>query len=76
MSVMIQIRNVPDDVHRAAKMRAAREGMTLSDLALRALEREVARPTVSEITARIRSLGPLEAGVDAAALVREERSFR
>ena len=35
MSKMIQIRNVPDDLHRALKVRAAREGMTLSAYLLR-----------------------------------------
>ncbi|MCB1035243.1 MAG: toxin-antitoxin system HicB family antitoxin, partial [Acidobacteria bacterium] len=31
MSKMIQLRNVPDDLHRAAKVRAALEGLSLSD---------------------------------------------
>lgn len=39
MSKMIQIRNVPDDVHRELKIRAARAGMTLSDF----LNAELAR---------------------------------
>lgn len=76
MSTMIQIRNVPDPLHRKAKARAALEGLTLSDLALRALERELERPTFAEITARIRSLPPLEDAPPAAALVREEREAR
>lgn len=45
MPLMIQIRNVPEDVHRKAKARAALAGITLSELALRELERAVARPT-------------------------------
>ena len=72
MSTMIQIRNVPDELHRRAKARAALEGMTLSDLALRSLERELARPTFAEISARIRALPPVK-GPPAADLVREER---
>jgi plasmid stability protein len=40
MSTMIQIRNVPDGLHRRAKARAALLGVTLSDFALLALERE------------------------------------
>ena len=43
---MIQIRNVPEDLHRRAK--AAMEGVTLSDLALRALREELRRLSVDE----------------------------
>lgn len=73
---MIQIRNVPVAIHRRAKARAAMEGATLSDLALRALVREIERPTVAEIAARIRMLEPIEDAPSAAALVREERDAR
>ena len=76
MSIMIQIRNVPDDVHRAARARAALEGMSLSDFARRALEREIARPTAAELAARIRLLPPVETEVAPAAMVREERDVR
>lgn len=70
---MIQIRNVPPAIHRRAKVRAALEGTTLSDLALRALVREIDRPTVAEISARIRVLEAIEDAPPAATLVREER---
>lgn len=73
MSVMIQIRNVPESLHREAKARAAREGLSLSDYAKRALEREVQRLGVEELWERIRALGPVEGDIDAAALIREER---
>jgi plasmid stability protein len=73
MSKMIQIRNVPESLHREAKARAAREGLTLSDYAKRALEREVGRVSVDELWARIRELAPVEGDIDAAALIREER---
>jgi len=76
MSVMIQIRNVPDDVHRAAKARAAMEGMTLSDFALAALREAVARPTIAEIGARIRLMEPVEGPPPVADLVRAERGAR
>ena len=76
MSIMIQIRNVPDDLHRRAKAKAALEGITLSDLALRALESEVLRMSVDEITTRVRELGPVYAAPAAADLVREERDAR
>lgn len=76
MSALIQIRNVPADLHRKAKSRAALAGMTLSDFALRALEREVSAPTMAEISARIRLLEPVEAEPSAAAVVRAERDRR
>lgn len=52
------------------------EGMTLSDLALRALEREVARPTVAELAARIRTLPSIVDAPPMAELVRELRDSR
>jgi plasmid stability protein len=73
---LIQIRNVPKGLHRRAKARAALEGLTLSDLALRALEREMRRPTAAEIAARIRELGAVHDAPAAVALVREERDAR
>lgn len=73
MSIMIQIRNVPESLHREAKARAAREGLSLSDFAKRALEREVARPTLDEVFERIRRLGPVEGEIDAAEIIREMR---
>lgn len=53
MSRMIQIRNVPDDLHREAKARAARAGMTLSDFLLREIERALSYPPVEELLARV-----------------------
>ena len=45
MSVMVQIRNVPDALHRKVKARAALAGMTLSDYLLAEIERIAAVPT-------------------------------
>lgn len=75
-TTMIQIRNVPDDLHRAAKSRAALSGMTLSEFALRALARELARPTVAELAARVRSLPEVEGAPAGALLIREARDER
>lgn len=76
MSTMIQIRHVPDAIHREAKARAAREGLTLSEFALRALAREIARPTSAELAARVRALSEVGDVPSAAELVREERERR
>ena len=76
MRTMIQIRNVPEDLHRRAKARAALEGLTLSDFAKEALRRAVEQPSMTEIAARIRQLAPVEASPSAAELVRAERDAR
>jgi len=53
MSKMIQVRNVPDHVHRTLKARAAAAGMSLSDYVKQDLEPAAARPTLEEIDARV-----------------------
>ena len=54
MPKMIQIRNVPDDIHRALKVRAAKEGMTLSAYLLREITQLAERPTLEELMERAR----------------------
>ncbi len=76
MSIMIQIRNVPENLHRRAKAKAAMEGVTLSDLALRALRRELRRLSVDEVVARVRELGPVYGAPSAADIIREDRDTR
>ncbi len=76
MPTMIQIRNVPDPIHREAKARAARRGLTLSQFALQALERELSRPTAAELAARIRALEPVPDAPSGADMVRAERDAR
>jgi antitoxin FitA len=57
MSKMIQVRNVPDDVHRVLKVRAAEEGLSLSDYVKRDLEELAKQATVEEIGERGRARG-------------------
>lgn len=59
MSKMIQIRNVPDDLHRKLKVRAAREGMTLSDYLLSEIEQVAEKPTLQEMVERLRRREPV-----------------
>lgn len=54
MSKMIQIRNVPDDLHRELKMRAAAAGMSMSDYIKRELSRKRRKSTIKEIRERSR----------------------
>jgi len=76
MSKMIQIRNVPDDVHLMLKIRAAEAGMTLSDYLLREVRTVADRPTLEEMSERLRGHRPssieLQPG-EAARIIREQR---
>lgn len=46
---MIQVTNIPDDLYQELKVRAAQEGLTLSELALNELRRAVAAPSAREL---------------------------
>jgi plasmid stability protein len=72
---VIQIRNVPDDLHRSLKERAAREGTTMSDLILTELPRLAHRPSPRQLMERIRARTPVD-GPTAAELIRAERDRR
>ena len=72
----IQIRNVPDDLHRKLKARAASEGLSLSDYLLRAVSRTAERPSMQEMVARIRSRPMAKLPVSGAEVVRAEREAR
>lgn len=58
MSKMIQIRNVPDEMHRALKVRAAEEGMTLSDYIKKELSSTRGKSTIEEIAERHKGRPP------------------
>jgi antitoxin FitA len=73
MPKMIQIRNVPDPLHRKLKARAAEQGLTLSDYLLRVAEREVEKPTIAELTERIRRRGSARKDISAAEIIRQMR---
>lgn len=73
MSKMIQIRNVPDALHRKLKVRAAAAGQTLSDYLLGEMEQLAARPTREEMLARIHSRSRVTLKTPAAVVIREER---
>lgn len=66
---MIQIRNVPEDVHRRLKARAALEGVSLSELALSELRSSLDRPTRRELLDLVASREPVRSGPPSAELV-------
>ena len=76
MSKMIQLRNVPDALHRTLKARAALAGMSLSDYLVAEITEVAERPTLTELRARLRRRKPVSAELDTATLVREEREAR
>jgi len=76
MQRMIQVRNVPEPLHRSLKARAAMAGMSLSDYLLGELREIAARPTLAEFRERLHKRKPVSAALDTGALVREERAAR
>jgi len=76
MSAMIQIRNVPDTLHRRLKSRAALAGMSLSEYLLQQIRDVAERPTIEELRARLARRPVVTLSVDTADAVRAERESR
>jgi plasmid stability protein len=70
----IQIRNVPDDIHRRLRTRAAAAGMSLSDYLLNEISRVAGRPTMTEVLERARLRG--DSGVSSEDIVAVIRAAR
>lgn len=73
---MIQLRNVPDALHRSLKARAAMAGTSLSDYLLAEIREIAERPTLAEFRERLHTRKAVTLQVDTARLVREERDER
>jgi len=73
---MIQIRNVPDALHRRLKSRAALAGMSLSDYLLQQIREVAERPTIEEMRARLARRSPVSVSIDPVSAVRAERDSR
>ena len=76
MSKMIQLRNVPEALHRSLKARAAMAGMSLSDYLLGEIKEIAERPTLAELRERLHQRKPVSLHLDTARMVREEREAR
>jgi plasmid stability protein len=76
MSKMIQLRNVPDALHRRLKARAATAGMSLSDYLLREIRHVAEQPTIEEMMARLENRSRTDVSVSSADIIREERDRR
>jgi antitoxin FitA len=73
MTKMIQLRNVPDNLHRLLKARAALEGLSLSDYLLAEIARSAEQPTLRELRARLHQRTPVNPDVSPAELLRALR---
>jgi plasmid stability protein len=76
MTTMIQIRNVPDALHRRLKSRAALAGMSLSDYLLKEISEVAERPTLDELRARLERRPETTPSLPPARAVRAERDRR
>jgi plasmid stability protein len=76
MTTMIQIRNVPDALHRQLKSRAALAGMSLSEYLLSEIREVAERPTLAELRARLDRRSEVTPSVAPARAVRAERDRR
>ena len=75
-TTMVQIRNVPVDLHRRLKARAALEGMSMSDYILREVGKALERPTRQEVLARLRARAVRQLESSPADVIRAERDGR
>jgi plasmid stability protein len=76
MPKMIQIRHVPDALHRRLKQRAVGAGLSLSDYLRQELEQVAAQATWDEVRDRLAALEPVRGGETSADAVRGERDGR
>ena len=73
MAKMIQVRNVPERLHRELRRRARARGQSLTSYIEEILEREVSRPTLRDWLEGIRERGPIAPDIASADLIRAER---
>jgi antitoxin FitA len=76
MNTHIQIRNVPEGLHRKLKIRAAEKDMTLTDYVKEILESEVDTPTLAELAQRLKKLPPVKTSESSADIIRKDRDTR
>ena len=76
MSKMIQLRNVPDALHRKLKARAALEGLSLSDFLTREARKIADQPTLAEMRERLAARPVLKLSPSPTEILREERDRR
>lgn len=73
MAKNLQIRNVPEGLHRSLKVRAAQAGMTLSEYLLAEMREIAAKPTLEQMAERLRSRGAVRDRESSARIIRRHR---
>ena len=76
MALTIQVRNVPDELHRKLKSRAALAGMSLSAYVLSELRSSLDRPKTDELMQRLRARDHVSVHPSSADSIRQEREHR
>lgn len=76
MNKHVQIRSLPEATHRKLKMKAAEQGLSISDFLRRLIDEELKKPGWDEIEARMRKLPPVKLPETTAEMVRRERDSR
>jgi len=75
-ATMVQIRNVPPELHRRLKARAANEGLSMSGYVLREIRKALDQPTRQEVLERLRARPARQFRRSAAEVIRAERDSR
>ncbi len=73
MNKPVQIRSLPEATHRKLKMKAAEQGLSISDYLRRLIAEDLEKPSWDEIRERMRTLPPIELAETSAAMIRRER---
>jgi plasmid stability protein len=76
MTKHVQVRNLAEPTHRKLKMRAAEEGLSISDYLKRMIARDLKRPSWADIEARMKKLAPIALPESTAEIIRRERDSR
>jgi plasmid stability protein len=76
MSIHVQIRNLSKELHRKLKMRAASRDMTITDYVKELIATDLEKPTLRELTERLRKLPPVKAELPIVEAIREDRDSR
>jgi plasmid stability protein len=76
MGKMVQLRNMPEKLHRIVKSRAALKGMSLSDYLIAEIKKGAERPTNEELMERLATRTPVKTRLSPAQMIREERDRR
>jgi antitoxin FitA len=74
MTKMIQIRNVPAELHRELKSRAALERTSLSQYLFSEIRQVDERPTLQELAQRLQTRTPVSYRISPARILKEDRN--